>query len=434
MLTILTLQVGFIGALFTSDVSFLRSSEESLFYVFLSQIRDLKPEDVILDSDEEVTSWTLRQLEVPEQMASDWSFVTVRSSRELFDQKKGKPSEYAILLSKIHQAGAREVVLTQDLTWPDAEELELRTLDGALRPFRDVLLPIALTEVPQPSDSPSWIAGSLIPPKVVRGDSSGLPLMNEVAVPPSVTSREGVNFAFPDFGSRDLQYRAPGRLPVLTRWHESYLPSWSLGLARRMEGLTADELIIEPGRHIRMGADGPVIPIDQFGRVKFDELAETKVNTEVLEATDFFPLNEEEMPVLKNGVVLLDESSEKAAEKSLQLVAAADWLRRFPRPTHEEHFQRLALKWEILIYLEIALVAVFALYLKPFPQLVLWALLCFALYFVSVGLLNWKGLWTPFLPQILAMVMSWCLVGYLQQIAPVRLKKADKKKKKVKVS
>lgn len=421
VLAVLTIEVGLICNLFTGDWAFLRRSEEGVFETFLSQVREIDPNQVILETNPEVNGWSLRRLELLEP-ASEWDQVSVPLARELFDSREPKPSEYAVLLAKLHRAGARELAFTESPGWEAAPELELRALDSSLRPFREVLLPIDLSEVPQPSAPPRYLEDSLISRKNLVGDASSLPIMNQVAVPPSVTGRAGVQFAFPDFGGRDLQYRAPGRLPVLTRWQDGFLPSWPLSLAMKMEGVTLDELIIAPGRHLRLGSDGPVVPLDDFGRAKV-ELGQ-KVERRTLSATEFFPIGEGSLPELSEKVVLVDETALPQRETASRLLAEAMSLRQFPRPGKAEVFRRLGLGWEVLLYVQIVLVAFVALYLKPFSQLIALAILCAGLFALVVGLLHWQGVWTPILPLVLAMAASWCLVGYLQQIAhPLRGKK-----------
>ena len=63
------------------------------------------------------------------------------------------------------------------------------------------------------------------------------------------------------------------------------------------------------------------------------------------------------------------------------------------------------------------LVAFIALYLKPFGQFVTLVVLCTGLLVLVLGLLNWRGIWTPMLPLIAGMTLAWCLIAYLQQIA-----------------
>ena len=256
------------------------------------------------------------------------------------------------------------------------------------------------------------------------GDASSMPLTNQVTVPPSVSGRDEVEFAFPDFGGRDLQYRAPGRLPILTRWQDGFLPSWPLALAMRMEGIDLAELMIQPGRHLRLGANGPVIPLDDFGRAKVDESEVPDLELAMVSAKTLFPLGEVDLPKVKPGVVVVDATSPKQKEESQRLIAEAQSLLQFPRPGSSEVFSRLSLGWEVLLYLQIVLVAFVALYLRPFPQLIALAILCAGLYLLVLGLLNWRGVWTPILPLVAATIMSWCLVGYLQQIAhPVARKR-----------
>lgn len=424
MLAALTLEIGLICSLYTGEVPFLRRSEEAVFQTFLSWVRDFDTRQVILETKPEADGWSLRSLQQEKVEVTGWSFVELSLEPELFDGETPKPSEYAILLAKIYQSGARELAFTQALTWADAPELELLSLDSSLRPFSAVLFPIDLSEVPQPQVSPDWLASSLVPRNNLVGDASSLPLMNQVMVPPSVSGRQGLVFAFPDFGGRDLQFRAPGRLPVLARWGDDFLLSWPLSLAMRLEGVTPEQLIIAPGKSLRLGPEGPVIPLDDFGRVKIDEVEAPAKELPVISAKTLFPLGEVDLPELAAGTVLIDQTNSKNAGSSSRLMEEARLLLQFPRPGKAEHFWRLSLGWEIFLYFEIVLVAIFALYLRPFPQLIALTVLCAGLFFFALGLLSWRGLWTPVLPLAAAITMSWCLVGYLQQIAhPVRKKK-----------
>ena len=426
VLAALTIEVGLICNLYTGDLPLLRRSEEGIFKSFLSSVREMNPKNVILETDVEAKGWSLSTLESRE-VAFNWDFVEVPLERELFDGNEPRPSEYAILLAKLHQAGARELAFTQPLTWDGAAELELRALDSSLRPFQKVLLPLDLSEVPEPKMAPGWLSGSQISKEQLVGDASSLPLMNQVTVPPSVTGREDVEYAFPDFGGRDLQYRAPGRLPILTRWQDGFIPSWPLALAMRMEGVDLADLLIQPGKHLRLGADGPVIPLDDFGRAKVDESEAGAEELPLISAKTLFPLGEVDLPKVNPQVVVVDATSQNNREESQRLIAEAQSLLEFPRPGPAEVFRRLDLGWEVLLYVQIVLVAFVALYLRPFPQLIALAILCVGLFFLVLGLLNWRGVWTPILPLAAATIMSWCLVGYLQQIAhPVARKRVTR--------
>lgn len=414
VLAALTIEVGLVCNLFTEDVSFLRRGEEGIFRSFLSSVREMDSRNVILETNPEADGWSLRTLEAGE-VVSDWDFVEMPLARELFDGKEPKPSEYAVLLAKLHQSGARELAFTQSLAWDDGAELELRALDSSLRPFASVLLPLDLSEVPQPASVPRWLGESQISKDRLIGDSSSLPMMNQVTVPPSISGGAGVAFAFPDFGGRDLQYRAEGRLPVLTRWGDGFLPSWPLALAMRMEGVALDELVIHPGKNLRIGVNGPVVPLDDFGRAKV--AVSEGDDLRMISAKTLFPLGEVDLPDLSQGVVLLDATSPAHLRESRRLIAEARSLLKFPRPGQAEVFRRLPFGWEVLLYVQIVLVAFVALYLRPFPQLIALAVLCGGLFFLVLGLFNWRGVWTPILPLVVAIIMSWCLVGYLQQIA-----------------
>ena len=421
-----------IFSLYSGEVALLRRTEEGIFQSCLAWVRGADSERGILETLPDAQGWRLRSLEqeqVEEDFTESWSLVSVPQASELFDKEEATPAEFAVILSKLHQAGVRDLAFTNELTWGEVPEIELLAFDGALRPFREALLPLSFTEVPEPSPHPDWLKDSVIPRESLVGDISSLPLMNQVVKASSVAGNEKVKFAFPDFGGRDARFRAPGRLPLLVRWGDDFMASWPLQIAMRVEGVSAAEVEIEAGRHLRLGADGPVIPIDDYGRAKVGEISAGAEGLEFISAKTLFPLEEVDLPSLKEQAVLVDVRDNRAEVRSLTLLQEARALLSLPRPGAVEEFKRLSLGWEAFLYLEIVLVAIFALYVRAFPQLIALAVLCAGLFCFAIGLLQWKGLWTPLLPLIVSIVVAWCLVGYLQQIAHPIKKRAKKRKK-----
>jgi hypothetical protein len=424
---VLTLEVGLLCSLYTGEISLLRRGEAAIFEGLLSWVHNVVPEEVILEPSWDYEGWSLRSLEKREAPEIPWQLVELPLAPELFDGEQPQPAEYAILLSKLHQAGTREIAFTSELSWEEAPEIELVALDSALRPFQKILLPLPLSEVPQPDARPAWLRSSLIPRSSVVGDSSSLPIVNDVTFPPAVSAGEEITFAFTDFGGRDLEFRSSQRLPLVTRWEEDFLASWSLRLAMEVAGVEPSDLVIEPGRSLRLGTEGPVIPIDDFGRAKLPKTEDLAATPEMVSAKVLFPLSEGDLPEISDRANLIASIDQKAAARSERLWREARSLLAFPTPGRAEHFRRLGRGWELLLFLEIALVGIFALHVRSLGQLLGLLALCGGLAFLVLGLLTWKGIWTPILPLVAATTISWCLVGYLQQIAhPIR--KRDRKK------
>lgn len=417
VLVALTLEVGLLCSLYTDDLSLLRRGEEGIFATVLSWVRHTDPREVILESSPEVEGWSLRPLDGGVAIPFDWSLVEVPDVPELFDGDVPSPAEYAVLLSKLHQAGTREVAFTEGLSWETAPEIELVAMESALQPFGGILLPLAFSEVPNPSSPPAWLQPSLIPGSVLIGDASSLPIVNQISFPSAVAGSEQVTFSFADFGSRDLQFRNEQRIPLLARWGSDFIPSWSLQMAMYTLGLAPGDLVIEPGRFLRLGPDGPVIPIDDFGRAKLADGASPLEPLPQVSAKTLFPLSEGDLPEMDERVVLMSSLTPRSSERSRRLIQEARSLLAFPRPGAPEVFRRLPRAWEVVLYLEVALVGIFALHVRSPAQAITLVILCGGLSLFVVGLLNWKGLWTPILPLVAAISVSWCLIGYLQQIA-----------------
>ncbi|MEM9081195.1 MAG: hypothetical protein AAGC74_10940 [Verrucomicrobiota bacterium] len=414
ILAFLTLEVGLLCNLYTPQVGFLRDMEEGLFRMMLSWVRDTEEGEVLLEKSVDGRDWELRPLERVEERGAEWSLVEMGRSAELFDGVEPSPTEMAWLLSKLHQGGTRALAFTRPLAWEEAPELDLRTLDLALRPFDEVLLPLGVSEVPNPRELPEWLEGSTMGSEQVRGDFTSLPLMNSITVSPSVTPDEDLGFAFPDFGARDPLFRSESGVPLVARWGERLIPSWSLSLAMRLEGVEMSEVMVEPGRQIRLGKDGPVIPIDDFGRAilggRRGDLPET------VSATALAPFNGK-TPELGERVVLMDGVYESSRRQGERMLGEAMALTQLPRPGKAELFERLPLRWELMLYLEVILIAIFALYVRPTSQVMAFGMVLLGLLGMLVGLVHLRTMWTPVLPILLSVVVAWCLAGYLQQVA-----------------
>ncbi len=430
VLTVLTLQGAFLVSMFQSKLPLFKAWEEKIFGQALVSLKKTDINTALFETQSDGSGWSLRPLQSETLELSDWGIVRLADSAVLFDSAEPQPSEYGVLFGRAYRAGARNLVISHQLRWDDAEGLELRALDLALRPFESVGLPVSLSEVPRPSRSPSWLDSSVLNGDSIVGDSSKLPIMNQVDDQLALNDSElKLQFGFPDFGLRDTQYRTDTRKPLLVKWGDGFLPSWSLSLAMKLTGVEAEGVTFEPGNHLRLGATGPVIPIDNFGRARWDELGEITWAGGPKEylAKSLFPIGEVDLPELPKNTVLLDERNESLTEQSDRLWTEAFSLLQFPRPGKEVVFNRLSLGWELFLYLEIALFGIVALHLRRVLQFIVMICLCFGLVAFCGGLLMWQSLWTPVIPLLVAVVIAWCLVGYLQQIAhPVSEKRVKR--------
>ncbi len=86
------------------------------------------------------------------------------------------------------------------------------------------------------------------------------PLCGEAAALAAFTRLESERG--PDFSAR----QTPAMVPLLARWDDRVVVALPLGVMMARFHVGAAELVITPGRDIRLGPDGPIIPIDLHGR------------------------------------------------------------------------------------------------------------------------------------------------------------------------
>lgn len=161
-----------------------------------------------------------------------------------------EPQHWAFLLDSLRRQGSTGLLLPTHLSWENADELALRTLEHQISTFRHAVLGLEVERSLRPSDLPDYLRASTLPLPASPWDQ--VPEINEIPTPPSIRTAR--------FGFRDLGTETRG-IPLIARWNDRLLPS--LHLAWLLE-LSPDEVpLIRLGKDITLG--GLIIPIDQSG-------------------------------------------------------------------------------------------------------------------------------------------------------------------------
>jgi len=221
-----------------------------------------------------LTQWELKAFWYPERFdyESHWTAPLENDRFEVFDVKPepGRfaqqhylvdqeairtfrsnplpPANWAALLNKTRVAGSDSVVISDSLSWPDADELSLRTLEHQLSEFRSYAIAIDLTHAPKGQPFPTYLEDSAV---TLKGDASALPEINSVVTHPSIQTSH--------FGFRIVEEN-PNGIPLLARWGDHILPSLELAY---LISASDSPPQIELGKQIVCDV---VIPIDDAGR------------------------------------------------------------------------------------------------------------------------------------------------------------------------
>ncbi|MGJ8696410.1 MAG: hypothetical protein ACSHYF_08825 [Verrucomicrobiaceae bacterium] len=192
----------------------------------------------------------------------DVSPTTTEAPRVLTIAEPPSVTDWLFSLNALRTHGAGNLTLSPLLSWTEADELELRALEHEITSFPRATLGLDLRLQSSPEEFPLFLEPSTL--KTILGDPSAIPAINALSTPPSVT--QGT------FGFRLLENAQPEltpaeiRLPLLARWGDKILPSIELSGAASLTGHSSADIAVVLGKHIRIGKNGPVIPIDATGR------------------------------------------------------------------------------------------------------------------------------------------------------------------------
>lgn len=194
------------------------------------------------------------------------TYLVDDETREIMGPNEGGPLEWAQFLRQTRLPDDRLTVITNSLSWPTANELALRVLQEQIDQTPSLVIGLQAELANSPSLPPSELEDCVLPLDLPQDFT--LPEIDQLTAPPSIDA--------PLFGIsevRGLKIEKNGnhrRIPLLIQWGESILPSLQLASLLMASDLGPGDLILEQERYLRLGPDGPVLPIDRSGFTKLE--------------------------------------------------------------------------------------------------------------------------------------------------------------------
>ncbi len=192
------------------------------------------------------------------------SYLIDQETRDIIDLS---PEKWAYFLQVIREKNEGPLIITAPLSWQDATELSLQTLDHQIAKTPQLVIGLDAefnnTSAPLPHFLKSSLLSERSPPFL------NLPQIDFLTHPPSVKASL--------FGVSTIQgliienESTQLKVPMLVSWDGAVLPSTHLAAILASLDLTAQEVIIAPAGYLRLGSEGPIIKIDSRGRAYFPD-------------------------------------------------------------------------------------------------------------------------------------------------------------------
>lgn len=328
----------------------------------------------------------------------------------VFQSSPPSPIDLAVILTNFQRLGARNAATAAVLAWDAPDPIGLAALDQALGRFDSLVMAAPLTRGAVAEPMPVAFRKASVPLSQVQGDIAALPLVNRVPLPGVILGRENALAGFQSLDSEPATRFAP----LLARWNDRVVLAFPLLAAMQGLGLPPDGMEIRLGEYLKLGPQGPFVPIDRHGRLAAPlghvmPYAEIPAADLIDGGDDLFPKQAPE-PVILRDDRSGAEPATRAFSARLPTVVAA--IASDTGLAAAREFVRFTCCRE-LVLLSLVITALKLLSLLPvFPRNIGMALLagfCIAAQTIAAA----SGMWLPGLAALAAIAAAWVVCKFI---------------------
>lgn len=348
----------------------------------------------------------------------------------IFESCPPSPLDYAIIFDRLLQQGHRQIVVGTRINWDtrldeeqnaptsldfDDRRLPFQALEAKLALFDRALIGLALTRGVEPHPLPEALKHSLIPLGEISGDSSLIPVVNQLPVPQSIHGGPTTQAGFHRLENAPSPNK---RNQLLARWsgtgdENGFIPSLQLLIIMLAHDAEIEDLEIVVGEHIRIGQNGPLIPIDAFGQTTaFGARPSTPaplaaldlISRQTLPPSDQNPTNKAPVAFVYADDKTTISSSILPAQAMLQSISLAQTL---PCPASPVVYQRLAFWKEALLLVALGLTLSLPLAFSTYYRNLSYALALPAIFVILLIWVDWQLQWFGIIAPTLTIISAW---------------------------
>jgi hypothetical protein len=169
----------------------------------------------------------------------------------------------AVIFANLQRLGTKKAACAAILSWESPDMIGMTALERQIDRFESMLMAAPLARGATPTAMPPAFRRASLPLSAVAGNPAGLPKVNRLALPDLVFSGKTTLAGFSLLDSEPPSNRPP----MLARWDDRVVLSFALlAVVQRLE-IPIGSIEIDTGQFVRLGKNGPVIPIDAHGRL-----------------------------------------------------------------------------------------------------------------------------------------------------------------------
>lgn len=270
--------------------------------------------------------WSLRGFTTGKRVDPEKAPVVISlgdDPNNIFQSSPQSPLDLAVILSNFQRHGVKRPAIAAVLAWENPDVMSLSSLEAKLGSFESITMAAPLARGAVPELIPAPFRRASIPQEKVIGDTTALPIVNRLSVSGAILG--GGNCAA---GFQSIDSEKPGGPPaLLARWEDRVVFAFPLVAAMQYLTIAPDELEVKLGEWVKLGKNGPTLPIDRFGRLtsplpRVEPRALIKAEDLIDAAAGILPAGEGAMFVLRDDHSAADPATRSFSNRLTPLLAS----------------------------------------------------------------------------------------------------------------
>lgn len=344
--------------------------------------------------------WALRNTSAEFLPTKSLPVVSLGDDAEgVFQSSPPAPIDFSVVFANVQRLGVKRAATAAILAWEKPDPIGLVALEKSMDRFESLVMAAPLSRGSEPVPMPPAFRRASIPLTAIHGATATLPVVNRVPLPGMIFGGEKTLAGF-----SMLEAEAAAGASLVARWEDRVVFAFPVLAALQRLNLPVAGLEVRLGESLKLSPTGPIVPIDDFGRlavsVKSATAAGIPAEALIDGGGDLFP------KPLPNSVVLRDDRStadpatrefSRTLSATIAVIVSDGVLREYPR---------LAAKWEIAILLVVVLALVALCCAPKFKRhygVLLLAGICLVVQSTAVA---YASLWLPGLPAFAAILAA----------------------------
>lgn len=180
-----------------------------------------------------------------------------------FQKSPPAPIDMAVIFKNFHRLEKTKVASAAVLAWESPDPIGLVALEKSLSGFESLVMAAPLSRGAISAAMPPAFRRASLPLTAIHGDTSVLPVVNRIPVPGVVL---GGDTSLAGFSVLESE-AAAGFSPLVARWEDRVVFAFPLLTALQRLNLPTEGLEVRLGEFIKLSPNGPVVRIDDFGRL-----------------------------------------------------------------------------------------------------------------------------------------------------------------------